>query len=173
MTNPYHNPLIAKLATGDLMAVLRPEYAAPIATRTAAALVAGGSKVVATEVGKSAARALSGHLARVGGPAAAKQLVGAGGKVAGRAVPLLAVAEFGVKQSLSYRDLQAGVIDDAEFRRQTGGNVGSTAGGAGGAALGAAIGTAVFPGVGTAVGAVLGGLMGGLGGEQAGRRLAG
>lgn len=171
MTNTNHNPSLPKLSAKSVLATLNPLYTAAIATRTAAAVVTGGSKAAATQVGKTATRALSAHLKQVVGPAAAKKLVGAGGKVAGRAVAVLAVAEFGVKQTLSYRDMQAGKIDAAEYRRQTGGNIGSTAGGAGGAALGAVIGTAALPGVGTAIGAFVGGVLGGWGGEEAGRRM--
>jgi hypothetical protein len=167
-----NNALFAQLAAGNYLNVLRPEYAAPAATRTATALFVGGAKVAGTQLGKSATKALTAHLAQTAGPAAAKSLVGAGGKLAGRAVPVLAVVEFGVKQGLTYNALQAGEIDEAEYRRQTGGNVGSTTGGVAGAAAGAAIGTAILPGVGTAIGAVLGGLFGGMGGEGVGRKLA-
>ncbi len=55
--------------------------------------------------------------------------------------------------------LREGAIDAPEFRRRTGGHVGSMAGSLAGAAVGAAWGS-VLPGLGTAIGAFAGGLLG-------------
>jgi phage tail tape-measure protein len=67
--------------------------------------------------------------------------------------------------------LMGGVIDRSEFRKRTGGNLGSSAGIVAGAAAGAAAGS-LLPGVGNIIGAFAGGLFGSIGGQYLGRTIA-
>lgn len=146
------------------MQLLEPASQAKGATILTTSVAVGGKAVLKSAAGKVAVEAIE-----QAAPSVAKAIGSGGARAAGRAVPVLAVAELGVRQYCSRKAYESGQIDRNEYRRQTGGNVGSVGGGVGGAAAGAAIGTAICPGVGTIVGGILGGIFGGVGGEKAGR----
>lgn len=116
----------------------------------AGAAGAGAGEAIGKKRGKGKAAALKSRGARMG-------------RVAGRAVPGLALAVGGIEV---INGLQNG---DSE---EVGRGVGNAAGGVGGAwaggAAGAAIGTLILPGVGTAIGGALGTLAGGFAGSELG-----
>jgi phage tail tape-measure protein len=74
-------------------------------------------------------------------------------------VLVVSTATMGVKVGQDGFRLRRGEIDAPEFRKRTGGHVGSMSGGLAGAAAGAAWGSAL-PGLGTVIGAFAGGLVG-------------
>lgn len=149
-----------------LFRALSPQQQAKGATLLTTTLAVGGRQALKSAGGRLAVTAIE----RVA-PSVGRSIASGGAKAAGRAVPLLAVAEFGVRQYLTHDAYKNGEIDQREYRRQSGGNVGSVGGGVGGACACAAIGSAIFPGVGTIIGGLLGGIFGSLGGESAGRAL--
>jgi hypothetical protein len=123
---------------------------------------AGIAKIAAVSIAIGGAATLRGAsgafvkavVTRTAGAAVARQVMRSS-KVAARVAPVLALAELAVDQAATKAALERGDLTDAEYQRETIGNVGNAAVGLGGAAGGAALGTLVLPGVGTLVGGVL------------------
>lgn len=74
-------------------------------------------------------------------------------------VLVVATASTGIKIGREGLRLKRGEINHSEFRKRTGGHVGSMSGGLAGAAAGAVWGS-MLPGFGTAIGAIAGGILG-------------
>jgi hypothetical protein len=148
-----------------LVRSLEPHNQAKAASVLSTTVAVGGKQVLRSAAGKAVVATIE-----AAAPGVGKAIASGGAKAAGRALPVLAVAELGIRQYMSKQALANGEIDVEEYRQQTGGNVGSVGGSLAGAAGGAAIGSAIFPGVGTIVGGIIGGIFGGLGGEKAGRK---
>jgi phage tail tape-measure protein len=81
---------------------------------------------------------------------------------------VVSVATLGFRISRDGLKLREGEIDAQEFRRRTGGNVGSVSGGVVGATYGAIAGS-ILPGLGTVLGGFAGGMLGEVGGGKLGR----
>lgn len=141
--------------------------AAKVTGATAVAIRVGKDAVL-TGAGREAAKAV---LTNAAGKTTANLVLKGGTRAAAPIAVVAGVVEFGIKQSHTTKEFEAGRISRREYNAQTGENAGGAVGGLGGAAAGALVGSAIFPGVGTLVGAMVGSLCGSSAGSAGGRAI--